>query len=161
MTQRMAPDWFSINHYQFIKEMTVHDWFMQLKTRRESKALFDLIKNEANLFVRPFSSDEYWQNFQTRLSEIKNSQRKSTQDGYVYSNKPKYIDYYVNYRVIPLFDLTHWYEINNQPLPTNEEFARWVFADVEKITRYQMNDAKKVVKRAMMECDALKWWQNK
>lgn len=159
MSSRQPPAWFSLENYQFMYVMTPYDWYLHLKARRESKALFDLIKNEPKLFNQSFSDECFWDSFMNKLPAEVKAQAVNIQSDFAYKERPTYINYYINYRMLPIFDLTHWHEVFDQPLPGNSEFAQWVFADLDKITRYQMNDAKKVVKRAMMECDALKYWQ--
>jgi len=158
MPSRQAPAWFSLENYQYMHTMSPHDWYMHLKARRESKALFDLIKTEPKLFNQSFSAKRFWELFENNLPTETNTQVKIIKSDLAYKQRPTYIDYYINYRTLPIFDLTHWHEVFDEPLPSNNEFAEWVFADLDKITRYQMNDAKKVVKRAMMECDALRYW---
>lgn len=63
---------------------------------------------------------------------------------------------YIDFNIVPLFDLTHWYELNNEPTPSNEELKNWLFPDTEKRVRYIVSDARKMLKVALLECDAFK-----
>ena len=151
--QRSAPNWFSLQNYQRSEKYTCQEWFHALKQRRNSKSLYDLIHSEPAIFSQKYNPDQFWQEYMHSL-EI-SSEPATLNNSYTFCQPPKKINNYIVYRILPLFDLTHWHEIHHLSLPTIDELERWVFPDVKENIRYHVNDAKKLLKRALLECDAL------
>ena len=63
---------------------------------------------------------------------------------YTFNSMPTHIEHYNGYRILALFDITHWHEVMMLPLPTNIELQTWVYPDMDKQSPYVVNDAKKL-----------------
>ncbi len=157
-TLRSTPEWFDLNDYNYLNTITPLQWHAELSIRRQSKSLFDLIKKEPEIFLEKFSSNFFWANFSDTLSSNK-SKGTPSPSKYSFGTYPKSILSYLEYRILPLFDLTHWHEIHDHTLPSNKELELWLFPHADNLTRYLASDAKKLLKRAMLECDAFKNWK--
>lgn len=150
---RSAPDWYKLEDYQQCADYNCQEWFHALKHRRNSKSLFDLIQAEPNIFTHEFDPQLFWLEFSQSLErKIEDTPINSR---FSFIDAPKKIHHYSTFRILPLFDLTHWFEIHHQELPSIDELDAWVYPDIEKNIRYHVNDSKKVLKRALLECDAL------
>lgn len=150
---RPAPEWYSLQNYQKSADYGCQEWFHALKQRRNSKSLFDLIQAEPDIFDCQFDPNQFWLEFSQSLE--RNIEQTTLNGSFYFRRQPKKINHYLVFRVLPLFDLTHWFEIHHQSLPNHDELEAWVFPDIEKNIRYHVNDSKKILKRALLECDSL------
>ncbi len=151
--QRTAPHWFSLKKYQESEKYTCQEWFHALKRRRNSKSLYDLIQAEPAIFSRKYDPDHFWMEYMHSLELTMDTTEINS--SFSFHQPPKKLNQYFVFRILPLFDLTHWHEIHHQSLPSIEELEIWVFPDVNENIRYHVNDAKKLLRRALLECDAL------
>lgn len=51
MTIRTLPSWFQANHYDYLYTCSPTQWYQELSRRREMKALYELCKNEEEIFI--------------------------------------------------------------------------------------------------------------
>ena len=143
------PEWFNVDDYNFVHQYTPKDWYAAISTRRASKALYELSEKEPELFAVT-TSDEFWQAFKQNTKITLSSDARQT-PGY-----SKTIAGYIDYRILPLFDLLHWHELYGLTPPSNTALEQQVFADLPSHKRrYKAHDGKKLLRRAMLECDAL------
>ena len=65
---------------------------------------------------------------------------------------------YIEYRILPLFDLLHWHEVFSKEVPRTSILEENTFDDLPlHKRRYKAHDSKKLHRRAMLECDTLKY----
>ena len=100
-------------------------------------------------------NQQLWQLFQDKLAS--NLTPNQISKVVKLTGTPKRIQNYKKFRILPLFDVWHWHEINKLTAPTLEELRDWIFPDIDKKTRYIVSDAQKVLRKALMECDVLQY----
>ena len=155
---RTAPSWFQLCDYDICHTFNTKDWFIALQARREAKALFELLRKDPDVLTFTDSDNknqQLWQLFQDKLAN--NLAPNQFSEVVKLTGTPKRIQNYTEFRILPLFDVWHWHEINNLSTPTLEELRDWLFPDIDKKTRYIVSDAQKVLKKALMECDVLQY----
>lgn len=169
MSKRTPPDWFSLTDYSqqdtvdkpYNHPQTAPEWFHALNTRRQTKCLFDLLNGEPELFKRGYDKQLFWSNFQTALAHSpSHSNPSKLETPYKFQAMPARLKQYEGYRILALFDVVHWHEVMQLPLPNNSELQAWIYPDLDRVSRYVVNDAKKTLKLGMMECDALLYFES-
>lgn len=158
MTLRIQPSWFQASHYDYLTDCNPSQWYLELSTRRQIKALYELRKTEADIFIdndQPLDATSLYKNFFQQLA-IKRSQLQPVSSPIYIHQAPANIQRYIDFKIIPLFDLLHWHELINEKSPTNDELKSWLFPDTDRHVRYIVGDAKKMLKIALLECDAFK-----
>jgi hypothetical protein len=122
------------------------------------KALYELRKSEAEIFIDIKQSGDTLSTYEHFFKSLEKQRMQNlTMNEPVYIKQmPTNIRRYIDFNIVPLFDLLHWYELNNEPIPSHEELKNWLFAETERHVRYIVGDAKKMLKVALLECDAFK-----
>ena len=122
--------------------------------------MFDLLHNEPELFTHNYDKHQFWSDFRATLEYPLNENNVAKiSSNYQFHSSPKRFEQYDGYRILALFDMTHWHEVMQLPLPNNDELQTWIYPDMDKVSRYVVNDAKKTLKKGMMECDALLYFK--
>lgn len=159
MIMHAPPSWFHINHYDYLNTCSPAQWYQELSTRRELKALFELRKNEPDIFITDDNSVGklvIYEEFFKKLTQQRKQQLKVSNQIHT-TRAPANIRRYIDFKIVPLFDLLHWFELNNESMPDYGNLKNWLFPDTEKHVRYIVGDAKKMLKLALLECDAFKY----
>ena len=148
---RTPPSWFKITHYEYLTTCTPSQWYLEISARRELKALYELRRAEPKLFIKSHNQVNdnnlaFYEHFFTELANKREQVLVDSHDNIPVQQMPPNVQRYVDFKIIPLFDLLHWYERNNEPTPSHEELKNWLFPTTEKHVRYIVGDAKKNAK---------------
>lgn len=155
---RTPPLWFQLTRYRYLQTCTPSQWYQELSGRREIKALYELRKTQPEIFIQSDDLTDIQSTYEKFFEKLESQRhlQKSLTHAIQIKQAPTNIRRYIEFQIIPLFDLLHWYELNKEDAPTHEELKDWLFPGTEKRVRYIVGDAKKMLKVALLECDALK-----